>query len=407
MEKIVRMDHNGRGICYYDGIITFVKNALPEEMVELKIVKKKKKFQEAIATKVENPSKDRVKPQCPYYGICGGCNLMHFAYQAQLDYKLEKGLQLLKKFAHIEIEDAKILHAEPFFYRNKVVFHVEHGKLGFYMDGSHDFVEVKECQIIHPKMNQLLTEIKKLSILKSVEKVMIRVFDTTDMSQIVFYPQENFSYDAVIHSLKDKVTSIYVNGKCISGEKYIEEQVNDFTYAIYPNSFFQVNTNAMKLLYDEIVRGLDPQAKDKVLDLYCGAGTIGLYFAQQVKHVYGIELNHDAIKSAKKNKQINHQENMTFYEGDTHQVLQQEKITANKIVLDPPRSGLDEKTRNELLNLDVEKIVYVSCDPVTLARDMFELKEKYDIESVCFVDLFPNTDDVETVLTMKRKDVSL
>ena len=401
--EIVRLDDQGRGIGYIDGKIVFVENALPQEVVRVFITKEKKKFYEAKVIERLVTSPDRVTANCPYYDTCGGCNLMHLNYHKQLEYKKQKGIQILKKFAGMEIEDADMITSAEFYYRNKVVFHVEDGKMGYYQKESHHFVEIDHCLLLHPKMNQLLTELKGARFLNSVENMMIRTFQGGLETQIVFYPQENLNQEEIIHRIKHLVTSIYVDHTCIYGNDEILEKIGDRNYLVRPESFFQVNTKTTKKLYETVKEALQPSMDDVVLDLYCGAGTIGLYIAPYVKYVYGVEIVKEAIISANKNKEINRTKNIKFYTGDTKTILHQLHLQANKVIVDPPRSGLDQKTKEYLLKLTPEKLIYVSCNPVTLARDIKDLSEKYQFQTVTFVDMFPNTEHVESVCILKRR----
>lgn len=402
--EIVRLDDQGRGIGYIDGKIVFVENALPEEIVRVFITKEKKKFYEAKVIKKIVTSSDRITPKCLYYDTCGGCNLMHLNDLKQLEYKKNKGIQILKKFAGIEIEDTDIIASDAFHYRNKVIFHVEHGKIGYYQKESHNFVEINQCLLLHPKINELLTVLKGANFLNTVGKIMIRTFQDGLETQIVFYPQENLNQEEIIHRIKDLVTSIYVDRTCIYGNDEILEKIGDRNYLVRPESFFQVNTKTTKKLYDQVKEKLEPSQDDVVLDLYCGAGTIGLYIAPYVKYVYGVEIVKEAIMSANKNKEINRTKNIEFYVGDSKTILEKFHLQANKVIVDPPRSGLDQKTKEYLLNIKPERIVYVSCNPVTLARDIKDLSEKYQFQTVTFVDMFPNTDHVESVAVLRLKD---
>lgn len=401
--EIVRLDDRGRGIGYLNGKIVFVEDALPQELVRVKMTREKKKYCEAKVVERLVTSKERVIPECRYYGTCGGCNLMHLSYFKQLEYKKKKGIQLFQKFAGVELEDVEIISSEPFYYRNKVVVHVEQGKMGYYQKESHQFVEIDHCLLLHPKINQLFTELKGASFLNSVENIMIRTFQDGVETQIVFYPQENLDHEEIIHRIKHLVTSIYVDHTCIYGNDEILEKIGDRNYLVRPESFFQVNTKTTKKLYDQVKEKLEPSEKDVVLDLYCGAGTIGLYIAPYVKHVYGVEIVKEAVMSAKKNQKINRTKNIEFYVGDTKTILEEFHLQANKVIVDPPRSGLDQKTKEYLLKLVPERIVYVSCDPVTLTRDIKDLSSKYELKTITFVDMFPNTEHVESVCLLKRR----
>lgn len=395
--EIVRLDDQGRGIGYIDGKIVFVENALPQEVVRVLITKEKKKFYEAKVIERLVTSSDRITPNCPYYDRCGGCNLMHLNYHKQLEYKKQKGIQILKKFAGMKLEDADMITSAEFYYRNKVMFHVKDGKIGYYQKESHQFVEIDHCLLLHPKMNQLLTELKGARFLNSVENMMIRTFQDGLETQIVFYPQENLDHEEIIHRIKDYVDSIYVDHTCIYGNDEILEKIGDRNYLVRPESFFQVNTKTTQKLYDQVKEKLEPSKDDIILDLYCGAGTIGLYIAPYVKNVYGVEIVKEAIMSAKKNQEINRTKNIEFYVGDTKTILEKFHLQANKVIVDPPRSGLDQKTKEYLLKLQPQRIVYVSCNPITLARDIKDLGSKYQFETVTFVDMFPNTDHIESV----------
>lgn len=409
MNKIVTidsLDHQGRGITHIDGKVMFVFNALEGEAVEAKILKVKKNIIEAKSIRILKESKDRIKSDCPYFGVCGGCDLLHMTYQKQLGYKENKVKEIMKKFAGITDKVLPIVPNEhSFYYRNKVIFKVD-GGIGFYFKKSNQVVKIEKCLLLNQKMNELLFWIKENMDLKEVKEVMIRVSEYLESSMIVFDVTKDFKISQ-IPVPKLKRTSILVKRdhlyEKVCGDDFIVEKVGEYQFKISPEAFFQVNTEQMKKLYKLVLDYSDLTGKENVLDLYCGTGTIGIFLSEKAKKVIGVEINKKAIEDANWNKEINHISNIDFVCGDVGSILKEKNFNADLVVVDPPRAGLDEKTVLELSKIKASKMIYVSCDPVTLARDIRRLSKIYEVINIIPVDMFSNTYHVECVCLLNRR----
>lgn len=398
--KIERLDHQGRGIAKVDGITTFVINALVDEIVDIEIIQKKKKFNTAVVKKYIKTSPDRIDAICPYFKMCGGCDLMHMNYQNQLKFKQNKIVNIIERYTSIDSKKVKnILYSNEYYYRNKVTFQVKE-KIGFYDKKSYDIVPIEHCYIASKKINELLSILNTCD-LKGITQIMIRTNEDTEM--VVIYTK--CISKEIMEKLKDKCSLIMYDGqyKQISGNNYIIDNIGDYKFVISPASFYQVNKNTVKLLYDKVLKYLKPDLNDVVLDLYSGTGTIGIYVSNSVKKVISVEINKFAVEDARKNKELNNVNNIEFICDDVANVIDSFKEKIDSIIVDPPRSGLDDKTVSYLKQISSNKIVYVSCDPITLARDLEKLSELYEINEITPVDMFPNTSHVECVCVLKLK----
>ena len=399
--KITDMDFQGRGIARIEGVVTFVDNALKGEVVDVEITKKSKKFYEAKPLTIKKQSPKRVEPSCPYYQECGGCDLMHIDYENQLEFKRNKVKTTLKKFANIVPKIEAIIPSDEIFnYRNKITFHVSND-IGFFEKRTNDFVKIDNCLICDFNINKLIKKFKKLE-LNYVTNITVRISKMTLEKMIIIEATKNIDT-----KILDKSGSIYlkIKDKYIhkAGNKNIAEKMNDYVFYVSPSSFFQVNTFQAIKLYDKVKEYASLDGSQNVLDLYCGTGTIGLYLADKAKKVYGIEVNEEAIKDANYNKKVNDIKNIEFYALNANQFLTKIKDNIDVLIVDPPRGGLDKKTINSILKLNPLKIIYVSCDVATLARDLNILKENYDILKVTPVDMFPNTCHCESVCILERR----
>lgn len=398
--KIDRLDHQGRGIAKVDGITTFISNALVDEIVDIELIQKKKKFNIGRVKKYITLSPDRVEPICPYFKLCGGCDLMHISYQNGLKFKQDKIINIIEKYTSIDSKKIKdILYSNEYYYRNKVTFQVK-GKIGFYDKKSYDIVPIEHCYISSKKINELLTILNSCN-LNGIEQIMIRTNEQENM--VVIYSKQISK--EIIDKLKNKCSLIQYDGKykLISGNDYIIDSIGDYKFIISPASFYQVNKNTIKMLYDKVLEYLEPNKNDVVLDLYSGTGTIGIYVSNFVKKIISVEINKFAVDDAIKNKELNNVSNIEFICNDVSNVIDQFKQQIDSIIVDPPRSGLDDKTIMWLKEIKPNKIVYVSCDPITLARDLEKLSSIYDINEITPVDMFPNTSHVECVCALKLK----
>ena len=381
--EITNLDHFGRGIVKKEKPI-FIDNALVGEIVEIEITKDNKKYSEGRVIKYIKKSPLRVESNCPFYDKCGGCDLLHLSYQEQLKYKETKVKEIITKFSGLECVK-EIVPTIQYNYRNKVTLHVKQ-KLGYYQKKSYDIINIDNCLIADERINDLIKKLNNID-LNTITKITIRVSSKESMLVI-----EGGKLD--ITSFKE-VDTIIVDNQVLKGRGYIIEEINNLKFVISPDSFFQVNRLGMINIYDQVLKYVDNDTN--VLDLYCGTGTIGIYLADKVNQVLGIEINKSAINDALMNKKINNLENIDFKLGDVEDVLNNNSFKADCIVVDPPRAGLGNMVIKNIFKIQPQKLIYVSCDPVTLARDLNILKDKYDVVEITPFDMFSNTYHVECV----------
>lgn len=394
---ISSVNHQGYGVARINNKVVFVENAITDDVVDIEIVKEYKKYALGEVVNFASMSKEHITSACPYYDKCGGCQISHITHKAQLDFKKEKMRNIFSRYLDMEISP-KIISVNEYNYRNKVVFHIKDGKLGFYEDGTNKLIKIDNCLLLDERINNLIPLFNNLD-LTYVEKIMVRV--TSKEVMVVFY-----GFIDKIDVLKKYVSSIIlvnIKEKLLYGKSYIKEEVNGLKFIISYNSFFQVNTKAMVRLYDKVLKYANLTKEDDVLDLFCGTGTIGIYLSMYCKSVLGVEIVEEAIKDANINKELNNIDNISFICGDVDRVIN-EKFNQNVLVVDPPRSGLNKNTKNVILNNGFDRIVYVSCDPMTLVRDLKDLSSKYEFKEITLVDMFPNTYHVECVILLQRKD---
>ncbi|MBE6155094.1 MAG: class I SAM-dependent RNA methyltransferase [Firmicutes bacterium] len=397
MIKIDSLDHYGRGITKIDNKITFVENALPEEIIEVKIDKEKSKYIEGSVLKYIEKSKQRVNVDCPYYNSCGGCNIMHLSYQDQLKFKQEKIENIINKYLKEDIKINNIVSCDlNKNYRNKVTFQVKEN-IGFYKNNTYEIINIDSCLISDNLINKSISYLKKLN-LKDINKITCR---TVSNKLMVIIETKNNNLD--ITPLTEIADSIYfkIDNKYIHkyGDKYIYENLDNYKFKISPDSFFQVNINTCLKLYNKIKEYV---GKNKnIIDLYCGTGSIGI-FVNENNNVIGIEINEQASKDAIENKQINNLNNINFICGDSGKKLKELYFKPDIIIVDPPRSGLNKETIDNILKFNPKEIIYVSCDPMTLVRDLNILKDNYNIEEITPFDMFPNTYHVECLVYLKK-----
>lgn len=388
--KIDKLSHDFRGIAKPNDKVTFVSDTLPGEVVDIKITCSKKNINEAKVLSYIEKSEDRVDAVCPYYDLCGGCDTSYIRYDKALEYKKNIVIDILKRYANIDVNPDIIYDNNIYGYRNKITLRVIHGKLAL-VGTDNELVNISKCLLVNDNINNVIKLLNNID-LTGVFEVIIK--GTTDIMVIV---SGNIDNKILVGTLNGYVKSIVLNNNVIYGSEYIKINVKNYVYAIYPKSFFQVNTDMIEKLYDKVLEYAG--TGDSLLDLYCGAGTIGIYLASNFKYVHGIEVNSDAIDGANLNKKINDISNISFECKKANEI---DNINSDVVVVDPPRAGLDKTTINKLISGDVNRIVYVSCNPITLARDLDLLKEKFEISYMTLFDMFPNTKHVESVVLLNK-----
>lgn len=394
--KIEKLDNFGRGISHINNKIVFISNALEDEVVDATTIYSNKRFDEAKVNEIIEVSRMRIKPICPYFDICGGCNLLHMNYDDQLKFKYNKVKDIIFKYLKENIKVNDVIYSNQFNYRNKASFEVKE-KLCYKMRKSTNLVDINYCYLLDKNINDIVHVLNNLN-LKNINNITIRTGEEDIMVIISGNPTQE-----IIDALKEKARSIYVNDKLVYGKSNIVSKIGNYEFFVSDKSFFQVNKYNVKNLYDKVLEYAELTGNENILDLYCGTGTIGIYLSKYAKSVIGIEVNEQAIFDANVNKNKNNIENISFICDTTSNINNIVNNDFDVIIVDPPRSGLDKNTINFLINSKAKRVVYVSCDIMTLVRDLNILKQDYDIREITPVDMFPNTYHVECVCVLKLK----
>ena len=388
---ITNEDQKGNGITRIDNVVTFVKGTFINEEVEIEIIRKEKRFLVGKLINIIKSSKKRKEIKCPHFYECGGCSFLHLDIHEELICKKK---QLSNIFSNENIKD--IINDKEYHYRNKVTFHVKESKIGYFREKSNELVEIKECFLLNKNITKIINKIKGFD-LSNITKIMVRVAINNNELMICFYGKINDKDLIKLISFKE-ITSIYENDNFIYGKEYITEIINNKIYTIYPNSFFQVNTKAMTILYELIKNSVNK--KGRLLDLYSGTGTIALYLSDKMEDILGIEIIKDAIKNANLNKKLNKVNNVNFKCMDSSKVVNKKFDT---IIVDPPRSGLSKTVINNIIKMKPKELVYVSCNPLTLKRDLKLLEEVFIVKEITPINMFPRTDNIECVTLLNIK----
>ena len=447
VEQIVELEvtdlgHNGEGIGKYEGYTLFVLGALPGERAKVQVTKVNKNYGFAKLIEIVKQSPERVQPMCSVYEQCGGCQLQHLSYKGQLDQKrkiVEDNLKRIGKLEDVVVHPTLGMD-NPWKYRNKsqVPFAEREGGLiaGFYAKGTHDVIDMKECIIQQEKGDWMTQSVRRIAeelgisayneqtqkgILRHVvsrvgvntgELMLIVVTNGRDFNNkeqlIERIVEEIPGLTSLVQNINEEQTNVILGFKSITlwGRDVIYDTIGDVKFAISPRSFFQVNPEQTKVLYDKALEYAGLTGNESVIDAYCGIGTISLFLAKKSKHVYGVEIIPDAIKDAKNNAKLNGIENVTFEVGAAEKVIPEwakKGIEVDVVVVDPPRKGCDEALLQTIIELKPKRMVYVSCNPSTLARDLKVLEDGgFRTVEVQPVDMFPQTMHVEAVALIER-----
>lgn len=400
--EILRENNEGDGVASVNGFIVFVKGALKNEKVKIKIDEVNKNYAVGSIIEIKEKSINRRIPICPYFYDCGGCNLMHMDYNSQLEFKKQKIESIFKKICNIDIKLSSINSYNTQNYRNKVVFKVENDKIGFYKKRTNEIIDINECIITDKKINEVLLKLRgfiKENVNHKIRNVMIRICSDELMISI---DNLNNEYKEKFIELFNYVSSIYINNELVHGVESLNQKLNGLVFDVSPKSFFQVNPVTAEKLYNKALSFVSDS--DTIVDLYSGTGTITMLLAKKARKVIGIEVVKEAVEDAKNNMLLNHIDNIEFICDKVENKIDTLKETnIDTLIMDPPRGGSDKKTLKSLLEIEPKKIIYISCNPITLARDINVLREKYDIKDVSAFDMFPNTYHVECVCVLNLK----
>ncbi|SNS90368.1 23S rRNA m(5)U-1939 methyltransferase [Anaerovirgula multivorans] len=440
--KIEDLGHSGEGVGRIEGFTVFVEGGIPGDTLKIKTINVKKNYGTGKIIEIVEPSEYRTNPLCSLANICGGCQIMHMDYQAQLDIKGKRVKETLERIGKIHTNVLPTLGMEnPYEYRNKAQFPVGIVKgaaiFGFYKKGTHDIIDTDYCHIQAPINKEVVEAMKeyimdyKVSVYDEktrkglIRHLVTKVGFTTEEVMVVLvtngkelpYKEELVKIftkkvkglKSIVQNINDRNTNIIFGRETIAifGENKIVDYIGDLKFHISAQSFFQVNSLQTKVLYEKALDYAELKGVESVFDIYCGIGTISLFLARKAKKVIGVEAVEAAIEDAKENAKINNIHNAEFYVGKAEEVIPRfytEGIKADVVVVDPPRKGCEEEVLETIVKMDPQRVVYVSCNPATLARDLAYLQERgYETMEVQPVDMFPHTAHVETVVLMSRK----
>lgn len=471
--NIVGLTHDGNGVARTEqGYTLFVPFALPGEVIEAKVLKSKKQYGYGKMHALQTASEHRVEPPCPIYEKCGGCQLQHYSYEAQLQSKRQHVIDSLTRIGKLKVkgEPARaggseqeatagereseqhevVVHptigmSEPWYYRNKAALPIgatEDGQLigGFYAKGSHRIIDMDVCLIQKRPNDDVLAIVKEIARELRIEPydeenasgvlrhVMTRVGVVTGEVMVVLITNTSIlprqaewieqlrkripDLKSIVHNINDKVTNAIFGERTevLWGSEVIYDELDGLRFAISARSFYQVNPEQTVTLYRKAVEYAALTGSEQVIDAYCGIGTISLFLARQAAHVYGVEIVPEAIEDAKRNAALNGLDNTTFEAGPAEVVIPRWKLegmNADVIVVDPPRKGCDPALLETILAIKPQRVVYVSCNPATLARDLRVLEDGgYRTVEVTPVDMFPQTGHVECVAWLERDETA-
>jgi tRNA (uracil-5-)-methyltransferase len=441
---IKRLGINGEGVGYFKKQVVFVPGALPGEEVVVEATDIHPKYAEAKIKKIRKRSPHRVTPRCPVYEQCGGCQLQHLDYEAQLREKRDIVIQALERHCRLPVETLEIRPTigmdDPWHYRNKSQFQVgvKKGEViaGLYGLNSHQLIDISECLIQHPATNRVTNMVKtilqdlRIPIYNErtqtglVRTIVARVgFHTGDVQLVLITAKKEIprkelliaeikrrlpEVKSIVQNINGQKTSLIFGEKSLllEGEEYIQEVLGDLSFELSARAFFQLNPVQTVKLYDEVKRAAALTGTEKVVDAYCGVGTIGLWLAKGAGEIRGMDVIPEAIEDAKKNAKKHGFANATYVSGKAEALLPKwvkEGWKPDVIVVDPPRTGCDEQLLKTILKVKSQRIVYVSCNPSSLARDIDVLSKFYKVDYIQPVDMFPHTAHVECVAKLTLK----
>ncbi|MEH7748076.1 23S rRNA (uracil(1939)-C(5))-methyltransferase RlmD [Neobacillus drentensis] len=442
---IKRLGINGEGVGYFKKQVVFVPGALPGEEVVVEATKINPKFAEAKIKKIRVKSPHRAQPLCPVYDQCGGCQLQHLNYDQQLKEKRDIVIQSLERHTKVEISKLDIRETigmeDPWGYRNKSSFQVKamDGKVlaGLYGLNSHQLINIDECAVQHSQTNEATSAVKRiLEELKIpiyneksrkgiVRTIVTRVGIQTGELQVVLITtqKELPKVDLIIQEIQKRLPNVKsivqnINGQKTSlifgeetlplaGEEFIQETLGDLQFELSARTFFQLNPVQTVKLYNEVKKAAALTGQEKVVDAYCGVGTIGLWLADQAGEVRGMDVIPESIEDAKKNAKRHGLTNTKYVPGKAEEVLPKwvkKGWKPDVIVVDPPRTGLEGQLIQTILQAEPKKLIYISCNPSTLAKDIQTLSAKYEVKYIQPVDMFPHTAHVECVSQLILKE---
>jgi 23S rRNA (uracil1939-C5)-methyltransferase len=452
--RINKMAYGGQGVARVDGLVIFVRGGIPGDTVTARVFRKRKGYAEAEITELVDPSPDRIDAPCPYNGYCGGCQWQHVVYERQLEYKMEhirESMARIGSLVDVLVHDV-VPSEKRFAYRNKMEFSFSDRRwflpnelhrrepeggfaLGLHVPGTyHKVIDVDACLLQAEMGNQILREVKghvkdsripvyglkthegfwrflTIRYSNAFDEWMVNLVTSEERPEIVEPLADILSrrikqIKTVVNNINSRKASIAVGERevVLTGDGWINDRIGPFTFQISTNSFFQTNSRAAEKLYEKVVDYAELAGNETVLDLYSGTGTIPIFLANSVRAVTGIEMSQSAIQDARRNCKENGISNCHFLCGDIREKLS--AITASKpdvLIIDPPRAGMHKTVLAQVLSLSPEKIIYISCNPATMARDIGQMIQDYQLVEIQPVDMFPHTYHIEAISKLRLR----
>ena len=440
---IIDNGYDGEGIAKIEDFTIFINGAIKDEKCKILIVKVNKSYAFGKLLEVINKSQNRIDSDCKTYKRCGGCSLRHIKYEETLNIKKNMVQNLVDKSLINKVQVKNVIGMEnPIYYRNKLQYPVGRDKngnpiMGVFANRTHEIIPVENCMIQNQDAEKVAKDVfrfikendisiyDEISRKGSIRHIIVKIgLKTEEIMCIIVSNNERIEKEdelvetikskfpqvkTIIKNINNKNTNVILGDKNIVlyGEGYIYDKLGDYIFKISPMSFYQTNPVQTEILYNKAIEFAKLEKDDILCDLYCGIGTIGIFASNQVKKVYGIEIVEEAVEVAKENAKINNVDNIEFIVGDVEKafkvLIHEKKIMPNAVIVDPPRRGLDNTTINVIKELNLKKLVYISCNPATMVRDLKMLEEKYDVKEIQPVDMFPYTSHVECVAVLELK----
>ena len=389
--EILDFDDLGSGLGKINEKVCFVKNGLPKEILKVKIVKENKNYSNCEIENIILKNKNRINPICPFYQECGGCNFLHATKSLENKFKIKKGEKFLGKIE-------KFYETREFNYRNKVIFHVKNGDIGFFKEKTNELVSINYCYLLNDKINEVLKLFLKNNDLNFNGNILIRVNNLEDSLVAI---TGNYKYIDLIKT-SNLITNLIYNDKVIKGNSYFYEGIPDFKFKVSYKSFFQVNLDGLISIKIILESFLQDKNIRNALDLYSGTSVLGIIISKYVKNVISVEENKSSTDDALINKELNKINNLQVINGRVEDYIDTFK-DIDLIILDPARRGLDLKTISYLKKIKSKYLIYIACKMDSLRRDTKYLKDDYEVLENYLVDMFPRTNEVESVSILKLK----
>ena len=442
--EIIDNGYEGEGIAKINDFTIFIPGAIEGERCKILIVKVNKTFAFGKLIEVTQKSNNRVQADCSTYKRCGGCSLRHIKYEETLNIKREMVQNLVNKALNKNVTVNKVTGMKsPFYYRNKLQYPVGKNKngepiMGVFANRTHEIIPVENCLIQNREAEMVAKRVfefikdNEISIYDentrtgAIRHIIVKIgVKTNEIMCILVTNKSKFEREqelveaiagefhnvkTIIKNINNKNTNVILGQKnvVLYGDGFIYDKLGEYTFKISANSFYQTNPIQRETLYNRAIEFAKLNKEDVLCDLYCGIGTIGIFASKKVKKVYGIEIVEEAVDAAKENAEINNVDNIEFIAGDVEkafkELIEVRRVQPTVVIVDPPRRGLDTTTIGKILELEVERVVYVSCNPATMVRDMKMLEEKYEVKEIQPVDMFPYTSSVECVALLELKN---